>query len=155
MGEVSARSFWRSGVLYGISGVTGDGPSTQTDGDDTGGNTNGAEGCEVPEVVETFTESNSQITPPFEISGNKLHLSLETDLVQEGEVGFMSIDSVDEEVRVVPLGGIFVNPVEGPSDESANVLEGPGTFTLRIESENVQYEVTVEDCVGTNQDNGN
>jgi hypothetical protein len=115
MGEVLARSFWRSGVLYGISGVTGDGPSTQTDGDDTGGNTNGAEGCENPEVVETFTESNSQITPPFEISGNTFRLSLETDLAQEGEVGFMSIDSVDEEGLVVPFVGIFVNPAEGPT----------------------------------------
>jgi hypothetical protein len=130
-------------------------PSAQTDGDDTGGNTNGVEGCENPEVVETFTESNSQITPPFEITGNTFRLSLEADLVQEGEFGFISIDSVDEEGLVVPFGGIFVNPVEGTTDESVNVLKGPGTFTLRTESENVQCEVTVEDCVGTNQDNGN
>ncbi|MCA1718785.1 MAG: hypothetical protein LC781_18830, partial [Actinobacteria bacterium] len=114
------------------------------------GNTNGVEGCENPEVVETFTGSNSQITPSFEITGNTFRLSLEADLVQEGEFGFVSIDSVDEEGLVVPFGGIFVNPVEGPTDESANVLEGPGTFTLRIESENVQYTVTVEDCVDEN-----
>lgn len=126
-------------------------PSAQTDG----GNTNGVEGCENPEVVETFSGSNSQITPSFEITGNTFRLSLEADLVQEGEFGFISVDSVDEEGIVVPFGGIFVNPVEGSTDESANVLEGPGTFTLRIESENVQYEVTVEDCVGTNQDDGN
>jgi hypothetical protein len=33
---------------------------------------------------------------------------------------------------------------------SQNILEGPGTFTLEIESEGFEYTVTVEDCSGAN-----
>lgn len=127
-------------------------PSAQTGGGSTGGDTNGVEGCENPEVVDTFTGSNSQITPPFEITGNTFRLSYEADLIESGEfqTGSLFIDSVDEEDGLsVPFGSLDAFSIDGPSNDSTNVLEGPGTFSLEIEARNVEYTVTVEDCVGS------
>ncbi len=106
------------------------------------------EGCSNPLVVETFGGSNSQITSPFEITGNTFRLTLEAEPVRQGEFASIFIQSFDETEGNVPFGGIDVNPVEGRVTETANVLEGPGTFNLEIEADNTTYEITVEDCGG-------
>lgn len=126
--------------------------SAQNGGGSTGGNTNGQQQdavCTNPQLVETFTGTESQITPPFNITGNTFRLSYEAQLIrtEEFESGFLFIDTVDEEGLVVPFGNLDAFFPGEPSSDSTNVLEGPGTFTLRIESRNVEYTVTVEDCV--------
>jgi hypothetical protein len=122
-------------------------PSAQTDGNDTGD-----EGCPNPDQIDTFTGTENQITPDFNITGNTFGVSYEiTDFDEEpgsdsfliraiGEDGFQAGDSV---------------LVFDEGSDSVNILEGPGDFSLEIESEGFEYTVTVEDCVGTNQDNGN
>jgi hypothetical protein len=120
-----------------------------------GGNTTAGpdEGCPTPQVVETFSGSNSQITAPFEITGSTFRLTLEAEPVQQGEHASIFIDSVEEDTGLtVPFGNIDVNPVEGQVTETANVLEGPGSFRLEIEANNTRYEVIVEDCTGSNGD---
>jgi hypothetical protein len=135
-------------------------PSAQTDGNDTGGETGvsqvqdgqGDEGCPNPDPIETFTGIENQITPDFNITGNTFRVSYEITDVDEdpgsdsfliraiGEDGFQTGDSV---------------LVFDEGSDSMNILEGPGAFSLEIESEGFEYTVIVEDCVGTNQDNGN
>jgi hypothetical protein len=135
-------------------------PSAQTDGNDTGGEAGvsqvqdgqGDEGCPNPDPIETFTGIENQITPDFNITGNTFRVSYEITDVDEdpgsdsfliraiGEDGFQTGDSV---------------LVFDEGSDSMNILEGPGAFSLEIESEGLEYTVIVEDCVGTNQDNGN
>ena len=106
------------------------------------------EGCSNPLVVETFSGSNSQITSPFEITGNTFRLTLEAEPVRQGEHASIFIQSFEETEGNVPFGNLDVNPVEGQVTQTANVLEGPGTFNLEIEANNTRYEITVEDCGG-------
>jgi len=129
---------------------------TQTPGETTGGTNQYSqaqaeqsdEGCSNPLVVETFSGSNSQITSPFEIAGNTFRLTLEAEPVRQGEHASIFIESFEETEGNVPFGNLDVNPVEGPVTQTANVLEGPGTFNLEIEANNTRYEITVEDCGG-------
>ncbi len=107
------------------------------------------EGCPNPQVVETFTGSQSQRTPTFNITGNTFQLIVNAQPVQTGQHGSIFVDSVDATNNLtVPFGNVDINPVEGPTTEVANVLEGPGDFYLEIGSNNTQYTVTVADCVG-------
>jgi hypothetical protein len=126
--------------------------STTPSGAQTGGGTtvNANEGCQNPQQVQTFTGSNSQLTPSFNITGNTFQINLQAQPVQQGQFADIFIDSIDQSTGlVVPFGGIDVNPVEGQVNQTANVLEGPGNFSLRIQSTNTQYQITVFDCVGS------
>jgi hypothetical protein len=132
------------------------GAQAQTPGGTTGGtNQHGQaqaeqsdEGCSNSLVVETFSGSNSQITSPFEITGNTFRLTLEAEPVRQGEHASIFIESFEETEGNIPFGNLDVNPVEGQVTQTANVLEGPGTFNLEIEANNTRYEITVEDCGG-------
>ena len=135
-------------------------PSAQTNGDGTDGEVSasqnqddqGDEGCENPEQVDTFTGTENQITPNFDITGNTFRLRYEiTDL--DDDPGFDSFN-----IRPIGEDGIGVGQSVLVFDEGSgteNILEGPGAFSLEIQSEGFEYTVTVEDCVGTNQNDGN
>ena len=122
--------------------------STTPSGAQTGGN----EGCSNPEPVDTFSGTENQITPDFEITGNTFRLSYDiTDLNEDPGFDSFLIRAIDEEGLQV---GDSVLVFDEGSD-TVNILEGPGTFNLEIESDGFDYTVTVEDCVGTNQGNEN
>ncbi len=122
----------------------------QTGGGSTGGGSTGAsrvgqpdEGCAVPTEVERFDGSANQVSPAFNITGNTFRLSYEiTDL--DDDPGFDSFS-----IRPIGENGIGVGNSVLVFDEgsgSENILEGPGAFTLQIESEGFEYTVIVEDC---------
>jgi hypothetical protein len=106
----------------------------------------GNEGCADPRQVRTFNGTQNQITPAFDITGNTFRLRYEvTDL--DDEPGFDSLS-----IRPIAEDGIGVGDsvlVFDPGNGSKNILEGPGSFTLEIESEGFEYNVIVEDCTGT------
>ena len=55
-------------------------------------------------------------------------------------------------IRPIGEDGIGVGEsvlVFEPGTESQNILEGPGSFTLEIESDGFEYQVIVDDCTGT------
>jgi len=128
-------------------------PSAQTDGDDTGGEVSASqvgqsdEGCANPQALETFTGTESQRTPTFNITGNTLRISFETEATNP--------DAVDENlaIRVLDEAGSFVDSVLvlQPEVGSDNIFIDPGTYSLQIDAgQEVRYSVTVEDCVGEN-----
>ena len=117
-------------------------------GGTTGGNTNQDEGCSNPEVVDTFSGTENQITPQFDITGNTFRLRYEiTDLDEDPGFDSFSIRPIGE--NGIGVGQSVLVFEEGSGSE--NILEGPGAFSLEIDSEGFEYTVTVEDCVGSEQ----
>jgi hypothetical protein len=106
----------------------------------------GNEGCANPRQVRTFNGTQNQITPAFNITGNTFRLRYDlTDL--DEDPGFDSFS-----IRPIAEDGIGVGDsvlVFDPGSGSQNILEGPGSFTLEIESDGFDYEVVVDDCTGT------
>ena len=104
------------------------------------------EGCANPREVRTFDGTQNQITPAFNITGNTFRLRYDvTDL--DEDPGFDSLS-----IRPIAEDGIGVGDsvlVFDPGSGSKNILDGPGSFTLEIESEGFEYNVIVEDCTGT------
>lgn len=127
--------------------------STTPSGAQTNGGTanQGGTGCSNPEEVATFEGAENQITDGFEITGNTFRLVYDiTDL--DSDPGFDSFS-----IRPIAENGIGVGDSVLVFDEgtgSKNILDGPGTFTLEIETEGFDYTVTVEDCVPNNQNGG-
>lgn len=103
------------------------------------------EGCDNPEVVDTFSGTENQRTPQFEITGNTFRLSYDVTEIIPDEFTSFSIDVLDEDGLRVDGTTLFFDDVS----DSTNILEGPGTFSLEIDAENAEFTVTVEDCVGT------
>lgn len=104
------------------------------------------EGCANPRQVQTFNGTQNQITPSFNITGNTFRLRYEvTDL--DEDPGFDSLS-----IRPIAEDGIGVGDsvlVFDPGSGSKNILDGPGNFTLEIETEGFEYNVIVDDCTGT------
>lgn len=125
----------------------------QTGGGSTGGDSTGAsrvgqpdEGCAAPTEVERFDGTANQVTPAFNITGNTFRLSYEITDLDDDPVDFDSFS-----IRPIGENGIGVGNSVLVFDEgsgSENILEGPGAFTLQIESEGFDYTVIVEDCTG-------
>lgn len=107
------------------------------------------EGCPNPQTVQTFQGSTSQLTPFFEITGDTFRIVYETEVTSNG---FPELE-VDVEDREGPIGEGFL-AFDG-EDGVENILAGPGTFRLRLESNRVSYVVTVQDCVAQANNNGN
>ncbi len=105
------------------------------------------EGCAQPEVVDTFSGTQNQITRPFNITGNTFRLRYDITEIDRDPVLFDSFS-----IRPIGEDGIGVGEsvlVFEPGAGSQNILEGPESFTLEIESDGFDYSVTVEDCTGT------
>ena len=93
------------------------------------------------QVASFGPTTDNQTTPPFNITGNTFRLSGNVTFLGQGLPGII-ITPKDEQGS---LAGIVTVDQEGGFGE--NVLEGPGTFTLEIQTINdVEYTVNVEDC---------
>ena len=122
--------------------------NAQTGGDTTSQND---EGCDNPQLVETFSGSENRITPEFEITGNVFRLSYETVLIDPDSFGgSLDIEVRDESGQSIGQGPLVFDEVT----DSENILAGPGTFSLEITADNVEYIIEVEDCAGAEPTNG-
>lgn len=94
------------------------------------------------EVASFGPETENQTTPPFEITGNTFRVSGEVDFLTDTGLPSLIINATEEGGGP---GGLITVDEEGSFSE--NVLEGPGDFTLDIETINeIEYTVRVEDC---------
>jgi hypothetical protein len=125
--------------------------ATPSDAQTGGGSTGqGNEGCANPERVQTFTGTENQITPNFNITGNTFRLRWDiTDLDDDPNFDDFHIRPIGEDG--IGVGQSVLVFEEGSGSE--NILAGPGTFHLEIESNGFRYNVTVEDCTGTSSGN--
>lgn len=144
--EISLILLVFGGVISIYMALLADSTSAQGGGT-TGGTTNqDDEGCANPQLVDTFSGTENQITPEFETTGNTFRLSFETTLIDsEGFGGSLDIEVLDESGQPIGQGPLVFDEVQ----DSENILVGPGIFALDIRADNVEYTVTVEDCVGT------
>ena len=110
-----------------------------------GGTTNDDEDCPGAEDRFRFTDSGDEQTPPFEIVGDRFLITYEVNADADPDFLFFSIEVVNDE------NGDVVTSIdqEEPETDSSLVNEGPGEFFLDILASNVEYEVTVEDCTET------
>ncbi len=148
--EISLILLMFGGVISIYMALLADSTSAQGGGT-TGGTTNQAdEGCENPQLVDTFRGTENQITSEFDVTGNTFRLPYNIMDLDE-DPGFDSFS-----IRPIGENGIGVGQSVLVFDEGSgteNILEGPGSFTLQIESDGFEYNVIVEDCVGTEPTN--
>jgi hypothetical protein len=106
--------------------------------------------CQNARNVKTFSGTNSRTSDSFHIDGNHFRLRYTTS--RKGGT------PVSVKVDVLHANGNSTGDgftAKNGNDASVNVPEGPGTFKLRITANNASYNITVEDCRGTNNNNNN
>lgn len=129
----------------------------QTPGDTTSDTTGDAqrqanqsdEGCSNPQVVETFSGTENQRTPQFQITGSTFRLSYDVEVTDPNGFPVLDAEVLDDSGQ--PIGEGFLTFED---DGSQNILAGPGTFSLEISADGVEYTVTVEDCGGNDRTTG-
>ena len=102
------------------------------------------EDCSDPRSLATFTGSDDQITDEFRVTGDRFRISFDTTTIDDDgpdETLDLTVRNADGEVE----GTISIS--EAGSD-SEIISAGPGRFSLEIEAGDIEYDVTVEDCVG-------
>lgn len=107
------------------------------------------EGCSNPQAVETFTGTENQSTPQFRITGNTFRISYDVEVTNSNGFPVLEVDVLDDSGQFIGEGFISFG-----EDGSENILAGPGTFSLEIRADDVEYTVTVEDCAGTDRTTG-
>jgi hypothetical protein len=98
--------------------------------------------CANPDNVRTFTGTQGQTTEPFRIRGDKFRIAFDTE--RDGPDPRLEV-TVFEDGQ--PTGQSFV--VRGDDSGSEIISLGPGTFQLEIQARNVDYDIDVDDCLGT------
>ena len=94
------------------------------------------------EVLSIGPETENIRTDPFQIQGDTIRLSGKLQSLDEGVFPLLIITPTDESGLAVDY---FQATDNGPFDY--NVLVGPGTYTLDIEtSGSERYSLKVEDC---------
>jgi hypothetical protein len=125
----------------------------------TGGAANeGQAACAANErLVETFTGDEDQTTPEFGITASEWRFGLEARPTSPQASGDVSVNTVSDPVTP-GSGSAFaaVDPEVTPTDSvSSNIIDGPGTFSLEIDANGVEYTIQVcESTVEGNSDGG-
>jgi hypothetical protein len=95
--------------------------------------------------VQTFTGTQDETTPPFDIRGGEWRFVANARTTTEAS-GNLNVDANNQAQPERPIPGAFVtvsaSPGQTPS-ASSNVLDGPGSFTLEIEANGVEYTIRV------------
>ncbi len=95
--------------------------------------------------VQTFTGTQDQTTPPFDIRGNEWRFVANARTTTEAS-GNLNVDANNQAEPARPIPEAFVtlsaSPGQTPS-ESSDILDGPGSFTLEIEANGVEYTIRV------------
>ena len=94
--------------------------------------------------VQSFTGTQDQTTPPFDIEGAEWRYILEARATTETS-GSLSVDPQDVEEGAPPIAGGFETLTTDQESEVLNsdVLDGPGTFTLEIDANGSEYTIVV------------
>ncbi len=120
-------------------------------GGTTGGTTNGQDSCaEDEELVETFSGTQDQTTPQFQITGDEWRFVLEATATTQTS-GNVSVNTVFDPDNP-GFGSAFasVDPDFDPTEtNSSNIIDGPGTFSLEIDANGAEYAIFV--CESVNQ----
>lgn len=128
--------------------------SAQNGGGSSGGTTGQQTTCsQDEELVETFTGTQDQITPQFQITGPEWRFIVEATATTEAS-GNVSVTIVfDADNPGFGFAFASVDPEFNPTDtESSQVIDGPGTFSLDIDANGASYEILV--CQSANQSGG-
>ncbi len=109
------------------------------------------EGCANPQVVETFSGTENQRTPQFEITSDTFRLTYNIEMTGPNSFPVFGTDVLGENGQ--PIG---TDQRSFLTFEEDSILAGPGVFALKIRASDVNYEITVKDCTGAgNGGNGN
>jgi hypothetical protein len=94
--------------------------------------------------VQSFTGTQDQTTPPFDIEGAEWRYILEARATTETS-GSLSVDPQAEEEGAVPIvrGFETLTTDQEPEVLNSDVLDGPGTFTLDIDANGSEYTIVV------------
>ncbi len=139
------------GAIISVYMVLLAGPtSAQQGGGSTGGTTGQQTSCsQNEELVETFTGTQDQITPQFQITGPEWRFILEARATTQTS-GIVSASTVFD-LDNPGFGSAFasVDPEFSPADTvSSNIVDGPGTFSLEIDANGASYTILVCQNVG-------
>jgi hypothetical protein len=104
------------------------------------------EGCPGPVQVARFEGQENRNTDDFNITGDTFRVRYTITELDRDPVLF---DRFLIRPRENDLGVGQSILVFEPGSGSENILEGPGTFDLQIESDGFQYTVFVDDCRAT------
>ncbi len=134
------------GAIISVYMVLLAGPtSAQQGGGSTGGTTGQQTSCsQNEEIVETFTGTQDQTTPQFQITGPEWRFILEARATTQTS-GNVSVSTVFDPDNP-GFGSDFasVDPEFFPTDtSSSNIIDGPGTFSLEIDANGASYTVVV------------
>jgi hypothetical protein len=103
--------------------------------------------------VQTFTGTQDQTTPPFDIRGDEWRFVANARTTTEAS-GNLNVDANNQAQpeRFIPGASVIVtaSPGQTPS-ESSNILDGPGSFTLEIEANGVEHTIRVYERGGGGQ----
>ncbi len=110
----------------------------------------GDDSCPTPEVVETVSGTGNQQSAPFDIEGERFLITSEV-VSTAGPNSFLFsifVEDTNDELNLTLVDQ------EQEGTQSSFVNEGPGSFFLDITAIDAEYEITVEDCTGTDNDDG-
>jgi hypothetical protein len=107
--------------------------------------------CPGAQVVDTIGPTSEDLRiGPFRITGEKFRLTYETMNLDENGQPFLDVTVLDKEGNEVGGQVIFE---EGTEKEI--VPASPGSFTLEVRAEDLEYKITIEDCTGKQNQNPN
>ncbi len=140
------------GAIISVYMVLLAGPtSAQQGGGSSGGTTGQQTSCsQNEELVETFTGTQDQTTPQFQITGPEWRFILEARATTQtsGNVSVSTVFDLDNP----GFGSAFasVDLEFFPTDTaSSNIIDGPSTFSLEIDANGASYAVVVCQDVGS------
>jgi hypothetical protein len=102
------------------------------------------EDCSDPRSIDTFTGSDDRITDEFRVTGDRFRIRFDTTTIDDDEQD----ETLDLTVRNADGGVEDTISISEAGSGSEIISAGPGRFSLEIEAGDIEYDVTVEDCVG-------
>jgi hypothetical protein len=109
------------------------------------GNCPGAE-----ELGTIGPDDRDLLVPPFDVDGDKFRLTYKTTDLDENGVPFLDVTVLDKNDDEV--GGTVIR--DGGT-ETEIITDSPGQFSMEIRAQDLTYEITVDDCTGSNGSSGN
>ncbi len=144
--ELSAILLAVAAILFYLMLLSTAPSEAQTGGQD--------DSCDVDEdLVETFTGTQDQITPEFEIVGPEWRFILEATATTQARGNVSVSTEFNPDNPGSGFASVSVDPEFNPTDnDSSNIIDGPGTFSLDIDANGAEYTIVV--CESASQNGG-